>query len=182
MKRLFVQRRALKAHHEPEAETFDADALRAALTTAFGGQFDELTFARHVDHWLANEAKLSAGARRRDPLRRLGDAERGGKELHKKGVLFKAPKKIDPMHLVHLETELRHGVPMYKLADEQLRRREGFALTDIGTDLNGALDQANYCIWCHNQGKDSCSRGLTEKDGSLQEERLRRDPRRLPPG
>jgi len=26
-----------------------------------------------------------------------------------------------------------------------------------------ALDQANYCIWCHEQGKDSCSRGLEEK-------------------
>jgi hypothetical protein len=23
--------------------------------------------------------------------------------------------------------------------------------------------RANYCIWCHNQGKDSCSRGLREK-------------------
>jgi hypothetical protein len=44
-----------------------------------------------------------------------------------------------------------------------LRRREGFALTDHGTDLAGALDQTNYCIWCHEQGKDSCSRGLKEK-------------------
>jgi hypothetical protein len=41
--------------------------------------------------------------------------------------------------------------------------REGFALTDPGTDLAGALDQANYCIWCHKQGKDSCSKGLREK-------------------
>ncbi|HET9662979.1 MAG TPA: FAD-dependent oxidoreductase, partial [Burkholderiales bacterium] len=32
-----------------------------------------------------------------------------------------------------------------------------------GTDLTGALDQANYCIWCHEQGKDSCSKGLLEK-------------------
>ncbi len=45
--------------------------------------------------------------------------------------------------------------------------REGFALTDRGTDLTGALDQANYCIWCHNQGKDSCAQGLKEKDGAF---------------
>ena len=32
-----------------------------------------------------------------------------------------------------------------------------------GTDLVGALDQANYCIWCHEQGRDSCSRGLKDK-------------------
>jgi NADPH-dependent glutamate synthase beta subunit-like oxidoreductase/NAD(P)H-flavin reductase len=44
-----------------------------------------------------------------------------------------------------------------------LRQREGFALTDPGTDLVGALDEANYCIWCHEQAKDSCSKGLKEK-------------------
>jgi NADPH-dependent glutamate synthase beta subunit-like oxidoreductase len=44
-----------------------------------------------------------------------------------------------------------------------LRQRDGFALTDPGTDLTGALDQANYCIWCHEQSKDSCSKGLKEK-------------------
>ena len=32
---------------------------------------------------------------------------------------------------------------------EHIRHREGFKLTDAGTDLTGALDQANYCIWCH---------------------------------
>ena len=34
-------------------------------------------------------------------------------------------------------------------------------------NLTAALDQANYCIKCHNQGKDSCSTGLKEKDGSF---------------
>jgi hypothetical protein len=51
-----------------------------------------------------------------------------------------------------------------------IRRREGFALTDHGTSLGGALDQSNYCIWCHEQGKDSCAIGLKEKpaeDGTV---------------
>ncbi|MDE1932287.1 MAG: FAD-dependent oxidoreductase, partial [Alphaproteobacteria bacterium] len=43
------------------------------------------------------------------------------------------------------------------------RQRDGFKLTDPGTDLLGALDNANYCIWCHEQGKDSCSHGLKDK-------------------
>ena len=46
---------------------------------------------------------------------------------------------------------------------DHLRRRDGFALTDPGTDLAGGLDQAHYCIWCHEQQKDSCSSGLREK-------------------
>ncbi len=167
VKRLFVQRRALKAHREQEAATFDADALRAELTALFGGQFDELTFARHVEHWSANEASYPNELALAAKYAAWATQTEAGKKLHRRGVLFKAPKKIDPMHLVHLETELRHGVPAFKLPDEHLRRREGFALTDIGTDLKGALDQANYCIWCHNQGKDSCSKGMREKDGSF---------------
>jgi NADPH-dependent glutamate synthase beta subunit-like oxidoreductase/NAD(P)H-flavin reductase len=33
----------------------------------------------------------------------------------------------------------------------------------------GALDEANYCIWCHEQGKDSCSKGLIQKSKSPDE-------------
>ena len=70
-------------------------------------------------------------------------------------------------HLVPVETIERDGVTMLRLPEDEWRHREGFALTDHGTDLTGALDQANYCIWCHNQGKDSCSKGLRERDGKF---------------
>ena len=60
-----------------------------------------------------------------------------------------------------------NGVTMLKLPRALRRARDGFALTDPGTDLTGALDHANYCIWCHNQGKDSCSKGLKEKNGEF---------------
>ena len=56
---------------------------------------------------------------------------------------------------------------MLRRPEEEWRRREGFSLTDRGTDLTGALDHVNYCIWCHNQGKDSCARGLPERDGAF---------------
>src|SRR5947207_524484 len=58
-------------------------------------------------------------------------------------------------------------VPRRAVPESDWRPRDGFALTDPGSDLAGALDQANYCIWCHNQGKDSCRSGLHEKDGSF---------------
>src|SRR5262245_49448640 len=90
-----------------------------------------------------------------------------GRRRHKSGVLFKAPHKVDPYHLVPVETEVVDGVTMLKLPRDLRRARDGFALTDSGTDLTGALDHANYCIWCHNQGKDSCSKGLKEKSGEF---------------
>ena len=56
---------------------------------------------------------------------------------------------------------------MIELPEAHLRRREGFKLTDAGHDLVGGLDHAHYCIFCHHQGKDSCAKGLKEKDGSF---------------
>jgi NADPH-dependent glutamate synthase beta subunit-like oxidoreductase/NAD(P)H-flavin reductase len=86
-----------------------------------------------------------------------------GRERHRAGVLFKAPHKLDPQRLVPALADTTDGYTTYRYPVEKLRRREGFKLTDPGTDLKGALDQAHYCIWCHEQGKDSCSKGLREK-------------------
>ncbi|MBA4100351.1 MAG: pyridine nucleotide-disulfide oxidoreductase [Rhodospirillum sp.] len=167
VKRLFVQRRALKAHNEAAAAALDADAIRAELTPLIGGKFDELSFATHVDTWLKNEANHARELDLATKYAAWATQTPAGKALHRKGVLFKAPRKVDPMHLVHLESETRHGIPTLKLADDKLRAREAFHLTDQGMDLNHALDQVNYCIFCHNQGKDSCSTGLKEKDGTF---------------
>jgi len=137
VKRLFVQRRAL---HKVKPE--DASAEGFAFTT-------ELDFARRVTEWqkdeVAHAAELEGAARYAAWATTTPD----GRAKHRSGVLFKAPHKLDFMRLIPAQPEIRH--------------RQGFALTDPGTDLAGALDQANYCIWCHEQGKDSCSRGLKEK-------------------
>src|SRR5688572_30712469 len=136
VKRLFVQRRAL---HKVKPQDATPDEFQ--FTT-------ELDFARRVSDWLKDEAtnqKSLEGAARYAAWAVLTPE---GKAKHRGGVLFKTPRKLDFMKLIP-HTELRH--------------REGFALTDPGTDLTGALDEANYCIWCHEQGKDSCSKGLKEK-------------------
>jgi NADPH-dependent glutamate synthase beta subunit-like oxidoreductase/NAD(P)H-flavin reductase len=41
-----------------------------------------------------------------------------------------------------------------------LRLREGFKLTDPRGSLKSILDQANYCVICHEREKDSCTKGL----------------------
>ncbi|MCK5436006.1 MAG: pyridine nucleotide-disulfide oxidoreductase, partial [Nitrosomonadaceae bacterium] len=84
-----------------------------------------------------------------------------GRKHNQDGVLFKSHPKLDYLHLVPTETNNIGGYVVHR--HHHLRRREGFSLTDPGTDLVGALDEANYCIWCHEQGKDSCSKGLKEK-------------------
>ncbi|HEU4647298.1 MAG TPA: FAD-dependent oxidoreductase, partial [Burkholderiales bacterium] len=137
VKRLFVQRRALHKV-KPEDATPDGYAFAS-----------ELDYARQVTEWqkdeAANAARLEGAAR----YAAWAVTTPEGRAKHKAGVLFKVPHKLDFMRLIPVAPETRH--------------RQGFALTDPGTDLTGALDQANYCIWCHEQGKDSCSKGLKEK-------------------
>ena len=156
VKRQFVQRRAL--HKVKTLEGFDPAATAQKL---FGGAFTELAFAQKVSAWLQNEAahadELELAAR----YAAWATTTPAGKSKHAHGVLFKTPHKLDFMRLVPVHTETTRGFAEHRL--DHLRHRDGFALTDPGTDLTGALDEANYCIWCHEQGKDSCSKGLQEK-------------------
>jgi NADPH-dependent glutamate synthase beta subunit-like oxidoreductase/NAD(P)H-flavin reductase len=173
VKRLFVQRRAVKEVKEDAAAALDGDALRAAL--GFGELSDtrarilawERHFAEAVTGWQEDEAANAAPLRTAIEYAAWATLSPAGQQKHRKGLLFRVPHRLDMNHLVPVETIERDGVTMMRLPEHDWRARDGFALTDAGTDLAGALDQANYCIWCHNQGKDSCSHGLAEKDGSF---------------
>src|SRR5271165_5496955 len=173
VKRLFVQRRAVKGVKEDDAMAIDGAALAAELDRPLGVPGGETIaawerrYAEHVTNWLADE---TANARPLEVAQRYAawaTLAPEGRRKHRRGVLFKVPHRLDMHHLVPVETIERDGVTMLRLPEDGWRRRDGFALTDPGTDLVGALDQANYCIWCHNQGKDSCSKGLREKNGAF---------------
>ena len=49
--------------------------------------------------------------------------------------------------------------------DERLRRRDGFTLTDARMTPREVLSEIHYCVLCHERDKDSCSKGLHDKDG-----------------
>jgi NADPH-dependent glutamate synthase beta subunit-like oxidoreductase/NAD(P)H-flavin reductase len=168
-KRLFVQRRAVKAVKPDELASLDSAALGAALEKRMGEPLTELNFARHVMTW---EKAPETHKEQIDLALRYAawaTLTEAGKAKHGRGILFKVPHKVEPMHLVHAETIEVDGVRMLRLPEHNWRHREGFALTDPGMDVVQALDQMNYCIWCHNQGKDSCSKGLRDrKTGAFQ--------------
>jgi NADPH-dependent glutamate synthase beta subunit-like oxidoreductase/NAD(P)H-flavin reductase len=163
VKRLFVQRRAVKGVEIEDAEAIDGPALKAELEGFFGEPLTELSYARHVQSWLDNdthEAALELAA----SYAAWATLSEAGKAAHKSAVLFRVPHKLHSEHLVPIETEVVDGVMQARLPKDHHRHREGFALTDHGMDMRGSLDQANYCIWCHNQGRDSCSHGLKDKE------------------
>jgi NADPH-dependent glutamate synthase beta subunit-like oxidoreductase/NAD(P)H-flavin reductase len=165
VKRLFVQRQAVKKYADPSG--FDGAALRAALEARMGAALDERGFAVQVLLWEKNEvADALDEAMRYAAWATLTPA---GREAHAGGTLFRVPARIDTNRLVPVETIERDGVTMLRLPEHDWRARDGFALTDPGMNTQQALDQANYCIWCHGQGKDSCSKGLKDrKTGAFQ--------------
>jgi NADPH-dependent glutamate synthase beta subunit-like oxidoreductase/NAD(P)H-flavin reductase len=168
VKRKFVQRRAMLKIKADAAADLDGPALERQVAALLGGTFDELRFAEQILAWLANEPAHAGELAVAEQFAAWAAHTEEGRERYRHGVLFKPPQRVDPMHLVPVQTDTSAGYSVHTL--HHIRRREGFALTDPGTGLAGALDEANYCIWCHEQGKDSCSKGLKDKpldDGSV---------------
>ncbi len=84
----------------------------------------------------------------------------------KKWYSFKIPHPLDYQNLVHLihpEPKL-HNIMRGK--SDEMRRRDGFKLTDDRGTRRDALGEVDYCLICHERDKDSCSTGLREKDGA----------------
>ncbi|OFZ96494.1 MAG: pyridine nucleotide-disulfide oxidoreductase [Betaproteobacteria bacterium RIFCSPLOWO2_02_FULL_62_17] len=167
VKRQFVQRRAATKIKPADAMNIDGPALEGELAAMFHSRFDDLAFATHVESWSGDETAHADALDKALRYAAWALHTPAGRERHDAGLLFKQAVKIDPYRLLsHARQTDANGVTAFSIAPAHLRRRDAFHLTDQGTDLAGALDQANYCIWCHGQGKDSCSRGLREKPAS----------------
>ena len=163
-KRTFVQRMLNKKYKAEDVIDVDSKILRLELEKILGAAVTEKLFADKVNQWLEDVDKYEKNIDIAAKYAAWALYTEEGKKTHKTGVLFKNPKKLDFFNLVPVETKLVNGITIQKLPDEQIHYRDGFNLTDKGSSLEQALDDANYCIYCHNQGKDSCSKGLKDKE------------------
>jgi len=164
VKRLFVQRQSAKMIRPEEAAQIDGTALYATLVECLDGNFTELGFARQVVEWQTDKEANAGILETARQYAAWAVHTPQGRKKHAHGVLFKIPVGVDPGNLVAAaQMDDTDDVNSFRIQPEHIRRRQGFALTDPGTDLTGALDQSNYCILCHTQNKDSCSQGLREK-------------------
>jgi len=166
VKRLFVQRKAMHKYKPDAAAAIDGAAVGEKLAALFGEPLTELAFARQVIAWQQDEQGNAEALDLALQYAAWATHTDAGHTRHHDGVLFKSPHKLDVQNLVPVQTGSAAGYTEHRFDVSRLRLRQGFKLTDKGTDLTGALDEANYCIWCHEQGKDSCSKGLKEKGAS----------------
>lgn len=181
VKRQFIQRKAANAYKADVAAAFDGADLRKQLEALIGEPLTQLNFARSVIRWQGTENVDEAAVDLAMRYAAWAVHTPEGRAYHRDDVLFKVPQKIDFMHLVPLDEETRCDVAMWKLAENHaLRYRDGFALTDQGTDFIGGMDEANYCIWCHEQGRDSCRKGILEKSDQPLAQPFKKTPLGVP--
>lgn len=145
--RNFVQRVALRKYKS-------ADEVGEFDYRAFKDRFNSRAFIAEF----AKDVQLAE--------KNLDDYAKYAALAHYLGVdehfMFKVPKKYVDAKYLELEHDREGHVYSSKLS-----KRYGFDLTDKGSNLDYIIDQANYCIYCHNQEKDSCSKGLKEKEGQF---------------
>jgi NADPH-dependent glutamate synthase beta subunit-like oxidoreductase/NAD(P)H-flavin reductase len=82
-------------------------------------------------------------------------------------VSFRVPHPLNYEHLVQIERHDAELPERMRGLDQNLRRRDGFGLTDRRATRREVLDEVHYCLYCHERDKDSCSKGLHERDGSV---------------
>ena len=81
-----------------------------------------------------------------------------------------AANKLDYEHLEKADIEEIDGIVSYSSTHH--RKRDGFALTDRRGTAREITKHIDYCMICHEREKDSCSKGLHEKDGSIKKNAL----------
>jgi NADPH-dependent glutamate synthase beta subunit-like oxidoreductase/NAD(P)H-flavin reductase len=180
MKDQLVKRRALKRGDLPMDPAVDA-AARAFIG---GDADDELTVALVACRLLDTEAELRkkdpdpAAAdwlgREGEPARRVADKL----ELLEKWLMmrrpvlrhwmsFRLPKNLNYEELVPLRRPDPQLPSKLEGPLDHRRHRDGFRLTDRRMSPLEIADQIDYCLYCHGRDKDSCSKGLREKDGRI---------------
>ncbi len=84
-----------------------------------------------------------------------------GYEAH--WVSLRTPHTLDFQHLVHLRRPDERVPEMFVSPEGKLRTRDGFVLTDRRMGVREVFNEIDYCIYCHDRNKDSCSKGIRDK-------------------
>ncbi len=75
---------------------------------------------------------------------------------------LKEPAKIDHQELVQLRRADPRLPELFVGPEHERRHREGFALTDRRGTQRDVEHEVDYCLYCHDRDKDSCSKGLRD--------------------
>jgi NADPH-dependent glutamate synthase beta subunit-like oxidoreductase/NAD(P)H-flavin reductase len=182
----FVKRRAAGKYREHSLPPESAAELHAELVSLCATRFpervapgdEELTLATSLSALLAEEA--AAKGRAEEVPAALADAlslfERWA-SVHRfvpvaqakvaGWVSFRFPHNVDYENLVPLRRPDPALPELTEGPSEHRRRRDGFALTDSRMSPREVSGEADYCVYCHERERDSCSKGMRDKQHAL---------------
>jgi NADPH-dependent glutamate synthase beta subunit-like oxidoreductase/NAD(P)H-flavin reductase len=83
----------------------------------------------------------------------------------KNWITFKLPNPLDYEHLVETSVVETPAPGANIGSTEHYRHRDGFDLTDSRFKGREVESEVDYCIYCHERDKDSCSKGFHDKSG-----------------
>ncbi|WP_395463039.1 FAD-dependent oxidoreductase [Wolbachia endosymbiont of Cantharis cryptica] len=161
-KRLFVQRYALKKY--TDVTNIDIDYVTNELNRFLTLPTAEKNFAEQVMRWFEDRES------HKDEIE-LAAQYAAWRVKKKQSILFSIHKKIDCENLIPFSKKEVDKVEV--LYSSEIKRRYGFDLTSEKTSLDKALDNAHYCIFCHKQNKDSCSKGLINNNDTFKKSPLK---------
>ncbi|MBX3230211.1 MAG: FAD-dependent oxidoreductase [Labilithrix sp.] len=75
---------------------------------------------------------------------------------------LRVAKTVDHQHLVELRRPEPKLQELFVGPDHERRERDGFPLTDRRGDPRQIEQEIDYCLYCHERDKDSCSKGLRD--------------------
>ncbi|QOL20195.1 FAD-dependent oxidoreductase [Candidatus Bodocaedibacter vickermanii] len=165
-KRNFIQREVLHAYSS--AASIDGNAILLQLSTRLGQSIDptnEVYFARLGLAALSRQDEEAILLFRQYAAWAYYSKE--GQQRHEHGFLFKKPQPINPQQRFPIQRDLQHGI-----TSPTIKPRTGFDVTDNGISSPHAVDEAFYCIKCHDRGKDTCRTGFKSTEGTFKNDDL----------
>jgi NADPH-dependent glutamate synthase beta subunit-like oxidoreductase/NAD(P)H-flavin reductase len=172
----FIVRRACKRYPEDKVPVDDPADLRAALGELCATFPDlrvpgdeEMTVARVIEALLARE-KAGAAQPEIDLLERWAAVHRFVPPAQKQvaaWVSFRHAHTVDFEDLVPLRRPDAKLTNVTEGPAEHRRRRDGFGLTDGRMSRREVAGESDYCMYCHEREKDSCSKGMHDKSGGV---------------
>lgn len=160
-KRNFIQRDVLYTYSS--AELIDGDAVLLQLSKRLGQSIDpmnEVYFARLALAALSRQDEESIQLFREYSA--WAFYSQAGQLRHEKGFLFQKPQPINHQERFPIQHDDRDVI-----SSPTIKPRTGFDVTDHGITTPHAVDEAYYCIKCHDRGKDTCRTGFKSTDGLL---------------
>lgn len=174
-KRLFVQRQAIRYYGKEDWSEFNPIESYNKINSLLGNKFSEIAFSNLVMEMLDNKEQHATDLDMLSKYSAWACLSKEGKRLYKHWALFKIPAKKDLENALDIDLEVRNNISVLKAHKEDLVSRDGFSLTSEEYGMKEVLDQTNYCIYCHKQDKDSCSKGLKEHSKEADKPQLKKD-------